>query len=102
VADEKMLAQVREKQGFFAAPDQSGGSTPGAFKLYGIPESAYRGGADMFKLIHETRVRIITAPAFTGDKVIGAILLEATMETDRQWGNPFRPSCGRSAASYPS
>ena len=82
-----MLAQVREKQGFFAALDQSGGSTPGALKLYGIPESAYSGDAEMFKLIHEMRVRIITAPAFTGDKVIGAILFEATMDGQAQ-GKP--------------
>jgi fructose-bisphosphate aldolase class I len=87
VADEKMLTQVREKQGFFAALDQSGGSTPGALKLYGIPESAYGGDAEMFKLIHEMRVRIITAPAFTGDKVIGAILFEATMDGQAQ-GKP--------------
>ena len=80
MANEKMLAQVREKQGFFAALDQSGGSTPGALKLYGIPETAYSSDAEMFKLIHEMRVRIITAPAFTGDKVIGAILFEATMD----------------------
>ncbi len=87
MADEKMLAQIREKQGFFAALDQSGGSTPGALKLYGIPESAYSGDAEMFKLIHEMRVRIITAPAFTGAKVIGAILFEATMDGQAQ-GKP--------------
>jgi fructose-bisphosphate aldolase class I len=80
VANDKMLAQVREKQGFFAALDQSGGSTPGALRLYGIPESAYSGDAEMFKLMHEMRVRIITAPAFTGAKIIGAILFEATMD----------------------
>lgn len=80
VANEKMLAQVCENQGFFAALDQSGGSTPGALRLYGIPETAYSGDAEMFNLIHEMRVRIITAPAFTGDKVIGAILFEATMD----------------------
>jgi fructose-bisphosphate aldolase class I len=84
VANEKMLAQVREKEGFFAALDQSGGSTPGALKLYGIPETAYSSDAEMFKLIHEMRVRIITAPAFTGDKVIGAILFEATMDGQAQ------------------
>jgi fructose-bisphosphate aldolase, class I len=87
VADEKMLAQVSEKEGFFAALDQSGGSTPGALKLYGIPETAYSGDAEMFKLIHEMRVRIVTAPAFTGDKVIGAILFEATMDGQAQ-GKP--------------
>jgi fructose-bisphosphate aldolase class I len=75
-----MLAQVSEKQGFFAALDQSGGSTPGALRLYGIPDSAYSDDAGMFKLIHEMRVRIITAPAFTGDRIIGAILFEATMD----------------------
>lgn len=84
MANEKMLAQVREKEGFFAALDQSGGSTPGALKLYGIPETAYSSDAEMFKLIHEMRVRIITAPAFTGDKVIGAILFEATMDGQAQ------------------
>lgn len=87
MADEKMLAQVSEKEGFFAALDQSGGSTPGALKLYGIPETAYSGDAEMFKLIHEMRVRIVTAPAFTGDKVIGAILFEATMDGQAQ-GKP--------------
>lgn len=82
-----MMAQVCDKPGFFAALDQSGGSTPGALKLYGIPESAYSDEAGMFKLIHEMRVRIITAPAFTGDKVIGAILFEATMDGEAQ-GKP--------------
>jgi fructose-bisphosphate aldolase class I len=77
-----MLLQMREKQGFIAALDQSGGSTPGALKLYGIPEGAYSGDAEMFRLMHQMRVRIMTAPAFTGDKVIGAILFEATMNGD--------------------
>ncbi len=67
-------------QGFIAALDQSGGSTPGALRLYGIPDSAYSGDAEMFKLMHEMRVRIITAPAFTSAKVIAAILFEATMD----------------------
>jgi fructose-bisphosphate aldolase class I len=75
-----MLAQISEKAGFIAALDQSGGSTPGALRQYGIPDDAYSGDAEMFKLIHEMRVRIITAPAFTGDKVIAAILFEATMD----------------------
>jgi fructose-bisphosphate aldolase class I len=77
----KMNAQMAGKDGFIAALDQSGGSTPGALRLYGIPDSAY--GDDeraMFRLIHEMRVRIITAPAFTGEKVIGAILFERTMD----------------------
>lgn len=80
MANEKMLAQITGKAGFIAALDQSGGSTPGALKLYGIPESAYSGETEMFRLVHEMRVRIMTAQAFTGAKVIGAILFEATMD----------------------
>ena len=82
-----MLAQISDKAGFIAALDQSGGSTPGALRQYGIPDDAYSGDADMFKLIHEMRVRIITAPAFSGDKVIAAILFEATMDGQAQ-GKP--------------
>jgi fructose-bisphosphate aldolase class I len=80
MANEKMLAQISGKGGFIAALDQSGGSTPGALRLYGIPDSAYSGDAEMFRLMHEMRVRIMTAPAFTGEKVIGAILFEGTMD----------------------
>jgi fructose-bisphosphate aldolase class I len=80
MANEKMTAQISKKGGFIAALDQSGGSTPGALRLYGIPDSAYSGDAEMFKLMHEMRVRIMTAPAFTGEKVIAAILFEATMD----------------------
>ena len=87
MADDKMMAQMTGKQGFIAALDQSGGSTPGALALYGIPESDYSGDAEMFKLMHEMRVRIMTAPAFTGDKIIGAILFEATMDGQAQ-GKP--------------
>jgi fructose-bisphosphate aldolase class I len=82
-----MLAQMREKPGFIAALDQSGGSTPGALRQYGIPDAAYSGDAGMFRLIHEMRVRIITAPAFTGERIIGAILFEATMDGDAR-GKP--------------
>lgn len=82
-----MLAQIREKPGFIAALDQSGGSTPGALRQYGIPDSAYSGDADMFRLIHEMRVRIISAPAFTGKRILGAILFEATMDGEAQ-GKP--------------
>ncbi|WP_236674261.1 fructose bisphosphate aldolase [Paraburkholderia hospita] len=82
-----MLAQISDKAGFIAALDQSGGSTPGALRQYGIEENAYNGDAEMFKLIHEMRVRIITAPAFSGDKVIAAILFEATMDGQAQ-GKP--------------
>jgi fructose-bisphosphate aldolase class I len=87
MANDKMMAQIRNKQGFIAALDQSGGSTPGALRQYGIPDSAYSGDAEMFKLMHEMRVRIITAPAFTGAKVIGAILFEGTMDGQVQ-GKP--------------
>ena len=80
MANDKMTAQMGEKDGFIAALDQSGGSTPKALSLYGIAESAYSGDAEMFKLMHEMRVRIMTAPAFTGDKVVGAILFERTMD----------------------
>jgi fructose-bisphosphate aldolase class I len=76
-----MMTQMSGKGGFIAALDQSGGSSPGALRLYGIPDTAYTDDQQkMFRLIHEMRVRIMTAPAFTGDKVIGAILFEGTMD----------------------
>ncbi|CAH2794678.1 MAG: Fructose-bisphosphate aldolase class I (EC [uncultured Caballeronia sp.] len=87
VANEKMLAQMADKNGFIAALDQSGGSTPGALRQYGIPEHTYNGDAEMFKLMHEMRVRIMTAPSFTGKKVIGAILFERTMDGEAE-GKP--------------
>jgi fructose-bisphosphate aldolase class I len=80
MANDKMMVQMSGKGGFIAALDQSGGSTPGALRLYGIPDNAYSGDAEMFKLMHEMRVRIMTAPAFTGAKVIGTILFEGTMD----------------------
>ena len=64
MANSTMAAQMSDKGGFIAALDQSGGSTPGALKAYGIAESAYNGDAEMFKLMHEMRVRIMTAPRF--------------------------------------
>src|SRR5438874_8182857 len=84
MADDKMMAQISGRDGFIAALDQSGGSTPGALRLYGIPDSAYSGEAEMFRLMHEMRVRIMTAPAFTGAKVIAAILFERTMDGQAQ------------------
>lgn len=72
--------QVRNGKGFIAALDQSGGSTPKALKLYGIEESAYSGETEMFDMMHAMRARIIKSPAFTGDKVVGAILFEQTMD----------------------
>src|SRR5260370_9303067 len=80
MTNDRMMAQMSGQDGFIAALDQSGGSTPGALRLYGIPDSAYSGEAEMFRLMHEMRVRIITAPAFTGAKVIGTILFEGTMD----------------------
>ncbi len=87
MADRTMVEQASRKDGFIAALDQSGGSTPGALRLYGIPDSAYSSDADMFRLVHEMRVRIMTAPAFNGDKVVAAILFEATMDGQAQ-GRP--------------
>ncbi len=87
MANDKMMAQMSGKGGFIAALDQSGGSTPGALRLYGIPDSAYSGDAEMFRLMHQMRVRIMTAHAFTGEKVIGTILFEGTMDGEVQ-GKP--------------
>jgi fructose-bisphosphate aldolase class I len=80
MATDTMMAQMSGNAGFIAALDQSGGSTPGALRLYGIPDSAYSGDAEMFRLVHAMRVRIVTAPAFSGAKVIAAILFEMTMD----------------------
>lgn len=80
MVDSTMMAQVSENEGFIAALDQSGGSTPAALRLYGIADSSYVGEEAMFSLMHDMRVRIMTAPAFSGDKVIGAILFERTMD----------------------
>src|SRR6201996_2964836 len=82
MTDPKMMDQIHNKPGFLAALDQSGGSTPGALRTYGIPDTAYSGDEEMFRLMHEMRVRVMTSPAFTGDKIIGAILFEKTMDGD--------------------
>src|SRR5271163_3768312 len=76
-----MAAQMGGKGGFIAALDQSGGSTPAALRQYGVPDDAYHGEAEMFRLIQDMRVRIITSPAFTCERVIGTILFEGTMNT---------------------
>ncbi|MDQ1567273.1 MAG: fructose-bisphosphate aldolase, class, partial [Actinomycetota bacterium] len=80
--NEEQLQKVREAPGFIAALDQSGGSTPKALALYGIPEDSWSGEDEMFDLIHQMRARIIKSPAFNGDRILGAILFEQTM--DRQ------------------
>ena len=79
MTDTAMADRIKTGAGFIAALDQSGGSTPKALRLYGIEEDAYNGDAEMFALIHEMRCRIMTAPDFTSDKVLGAILFERTM-----------------------
>ena len=85
-----MLKQVEHGSGFIAALDQSGGSTPKALKLYGIGEDQYSGETEMFDLMHAMRTRIMTSPAFTGERIIGAILFEQTM--DRQMEGVDTPS----------
>ncbi len=80
MTDPNMMTKIASGQGFIAALDQSGGSTPKALKGYGIEEDAFSNDAEMFALIHQMRSRIITSSSFTGDKVIGAILFEKTMD----------------------
>lgn len=87
----EQLQRMRSGHGFIAALDQSGGSTPKALKLYGIPESAYHGDEAMFDLIHAMRSRMVTSAAFSGDRVLGAILFEGTMD---------RTIEGRGSAEY--
>src|SRR3954454_7043870 len=84
-------AKIRSQPGFIAALDQSGGSTPKALKLYGIEENTYSGDQQMMDLVHQMRTRIVTSPVFTGQRIAGAILFEATM--DREFG-------GKPAADY--
>lgn len=83
--------KMRTGAGFIAALDQSGGSTPKALRLYGIDESEYSDDAQMFDLIHRMRARIITDPAFNGDRILGSILFEQTMDREIE---------GRGAADY--
>lgn len=82
MSDPQMLSRFENGKGFIAALDQSGGSTPKALKSYGIDESQYASEAEMYDLIQAARARIITSPAFTSEKILGAILFEATL--DRQ------------------
>ncbi len=87
----EQFEKIREGDGFIAALDQSGGSTPKALKAYGVGEDAYAGEKEMFDRIHEMRTRIITSPAFDGDRIIGAILFEDTMNREIE---------GRGTAEY--
>ena len=77
--NQEQLEKVRDGNGFIAALDQSGGSTPKALKVYGVGEDQYTNDAEMFDRIHEMRTRIITSPSFSGDRIMGAILFEDTM-----------------------
>src|SRR2546423_4570551 len=87
----EQLEKVRSGQGFIAALDQSGGSAPKALALYGVSEDTYSGDDEMFAAMHAMRSRIITSPSFHGDRVLGAILFEGTMDRDIE---------GRPSADY--
>jgi fructose-bisphosphate aldolase, class I len=80
--NEQQLQQMKTHPGFIAALDQSGGSTPGALRLYGIKEGAWSNEDEMFGIVHQMRTRMITSPSFTGERIIGAILFENTMDRD--------------------
>ena len=84
------LAKVRQQAGFIAALDQSGGSTPKALKLYGVTEDAYNNDDEMYAAVHQMRTRIITSPSFNGDRVLGAILFENTLDREIQGQNSAR------------
>lgn len=90
-AQRDMFEKVKSKNGFIAALDQSGGSTPKALRLYGVEESAYSNEEEMFTRVHEMRTRLITSSAFTGDRILGAILFENTLEREIK---------GKSSAHY--
>lgn len=89
--DAEMHAKIESGDGFLAALDQSGGSTPKALELYGIGEDSYASDAEMFDLVHEMRTRIFTSPSFGGDRILGTILFEDTMDREVE---------GRSTADY--
>jgi fructose-bisphosphate aldolase, class I len=89
--NKEQLEKMRSGRGFIAALDQSGGSTPGALRHYGIQEGAWSSEDEMFGLVHQMRTRVITSPAFTGERILGAILFENTMDREIE---------GRSTADY--
>src|ERR1041385_1279795 len=80
--EQQQQQQMKTQRGFIAALDQSGGSTPGALKAYGIKESEWSNEEEMFGLVHQMRTRMITSPSFTGERIIAAILFENTMDRD--------------------
>jgi fructose-bisphosphate aldolase class I len=85
--NEQQLQKMKSEPGFVAALDQSGGSTPKALAAYGIKEGAWSNEEEMFAIVHQMRARIITSPSFTGERILGAILFEKTMDSDIQ-GQP--------------
>ena len=89
--NEEQLQKIKTAPGFVAALDQSGGSTPKALRLYGIQENAWSSDEEMFTIVHQMRTRIMTSPAFNGERVIGAILFENTMDREIE---------GQSTADY--
>src|SRR5438270_3255973 len=89
--NQEQLEKMRDGRGFIAALDQSGGSTPNSLKKYGIDGDAYSNDEEMFRLMHEMRSRIVKSPAFNGDRILGAILFEDTMN---------RQIDGRDSADY--
>ena len=96
--DAAQFEKVRTGQGFFAALDQSGGSTPKALAEYGIDQDRYSSDAEMFDLVHAMRTRIVTSPAFDGSRILAAILFEQTMERDVH-GVPTPSTSGRTRTS---
>ncbi|MEQ9568125.1 MAG: class I fructose-bisphosphate aldolase, partial [Pseudomonadales bacterium] len=88
---DQQFEKVANAEGFIAALDQSGGSTPKALRLYGVEENSYSGDEEMFALVHQMRTRIITSPSFDGRRILGAILFENTLDRDIE---------GQSSASY--
>jgi len=89
--NQEQFAKIKSGKGFIAALDQSGGSTPKALGLYGVPPEAYSGDEQMFDAIHSMRTRIVASPAFNGDRILGAILFEQTMDREIE---------GRGSADY--
>jgi fructose-bisphosphate aldolase class I len=87
IFNEQQLQKIKSSPGFIAALDQSGGSTPGALRVYGINDHAWSSDDEMFAIVHQMRTRVITSPSFTGDRIIGAILFENTMNREVQ-GQP--------------
>ena len=80
--NDHQLEKIRDRDGFIAALDQSGGSTPKALRLYGIGEDAWSGDDEMFSIVHGMRARIVTSPSFDGGRILGAILFENTMDRE--------------------